>query len=98
MNREEEKPEKEGKKENDYYTSQPSFGSKKTSRFWHQHQQGRTDICGDRSLHRVLFCIIAHDKYFGSFWENIPGVKADYLWSCHCVFAQPDCKAGGYAF
>ena len=36
MNREEEKPEKEGKKENDYYTSQPSFGSKKTSRFWHQ--------------------------------------------------------------
>ena len=60
--------------------------------------QGRTDICGDRSLHRVLFCIIAYDKYFGSFWENIPGVKADYLWSCHCVFAQPDCKAGGYAF
>ncbi|MCZ0688652.1 AI-2E family transporter [[Ruminococcus] gnavus] len=36
MNREEEKPEKEGKKENDYYTSQPSFGNKKTSRFWHQ--------------------------------------------------------------
>ena len=36
MNREGEKPEKEGKKENDYYTSQPSFGSKKTSRFWHQ--------------------------------------------------------------
>lgn len=36
MNREEEKPEKEGKKENGYYTSQPSFGSKKTSRFWHQ--------------------------------------------------------------
>ena len=36
MNRAGEKPEKEGKKENGYYTSQPSFGSKKTSRFWHQ--------------------------------------------------------------
>ena len=97
MNREEEKPEKEGKKENDYYTSQPSFGSKKTSRFWHQISRDvRIFVVIAACI--VFICIIAHDKYFGSFWENIPGVKADYLWSCHCVFAQPDCKAGGYAF
>ena len=59
MNREEEKPEKEGKKENDYYTSQPSFGSKKTSRFWHQIRRDvrifvviaacdRCNVCVDR--------------------------------------------------
>ena len=54
MNREGEKPEKEGKKENDYYTSQPSFGSKKDIQILASDQQGRTDICGDRSLHRVF--------------------------------------------
>ena len=98
MNREGEKPEKEGKKENDYYTSQPSFGSKKTSRFWHQISEGRTDICGDRSCIVFYFALLRMTNISEVFGKIYQVLKADYLWSCHCVFAQPDCKAGGYAF
>ena len=98
MNREGEKPEKEGKKENDYYTSQPSFGSKKTSRFWHQISR---DV---RIFVVIAACIVFYfallrmtniSEVFGKIYQVL---KPIILWSCHCVFAQPDCKAGGYAF
>ena len=58
---------KKGEKENDYYTSQPSFGSKKTSRFWHQISRDVRIFVVIAACICVLFCIIAHDKYFGSF-------------------------------
>ena len=98
MNREGEKPEKEGKKENDYYTSQPSFGSKKTSRFWHQISR---DV---RIFVVIAACIVFYfallrmtniSEVFGKIYQVLKpiiyGLVIAYL-------LNPICKAGGYAF